>query len=110
MLFEMLWRVAVALFAAFGLYCAMRMLVEALFSSDRIAVAIEVETHGDAEELDMLLHEARVVFGRRRGTRLIVLLSSALMDGTLGTGTELTPACEELLDRYGAECYLMDYE
>ena len=110
MFFEMLWRVAVAMLAAFGLYCALRMLVEALFSSDRIAVAVEVETYGDAEDLDMLLHEARVVFGRRRGMRLIVLLSSSLMDGTLGTGTELSHACEEILDRYGAECYLMDYE
>ena len=110
MFFEMLWRVGVALFAAFGLYCALRMLAEAMFSSDRIAVAIEVETHADAEALDMLLHEARVVFGRQRGMRLIVLMSAALMDGTLGTDMELSPACEEILARYGAECYLMDYE
>ena len=110
MFFEALWRVAVALFAAFGLYCALRMLAESLFASDRIAVAIEIETRGDARDLDMLLHEARVLFGRRRGMRIVVLLSAELMDGTLGEGTTLSPACEELLERYGAECYLMNYE
>ena len=58
--------------------------------------------------LDMLLHEAVSAFSRRRGMRVTVLLSVSLMDGRVGEGEELLPAYRELLDRYGAECYLID--
>ena len=108
MLFGYVIEVSVALFAVFGFYCAVRMFFELLFTPGQIAVAVEVREREDAEELDMLLHEARSTFLRKGKARIVVLLSSELMDGTVGKGEELDPHYGELLDEYGAECYLID--
>ena len=98
----------VALFAVFGFYCAARMLCELLLAPPQIAMAIEVREERDVRELDMLLHEARASLLRKGHARLVVLLSAELMDGTAGVGEELAPPYEELLEEYGAECYLID--
>ena len=98
---------AVALFAVFGLYCAMRAVVGLLFPSRRISVAVEVRDKKDAENLDILLGEA-VASSLQRGARLVVLLSVDLMDGTVGEGEELSEHYADLLDRFGAECYLIE--
>ena len=108
MLFGYVIEVAVALFAVFGFYCAARMFCELLFSPSQIVVAIEVREKQDAQELDMLLHEARSAFLRKGRARLVVLVSADLMDGTVGEGEELFPLYDELLEEYGAECYLID--
>lgn len=100
--------VLVALFAVFGFYCAARVLFELLFSSDRLAVAVEVMSEEDVSELDLLMREAHGSFLRRRAVRLVVLISVELMNGTVGAGEELFPPYRDLLDRYGADCYLID--
>ena len=100
--------VFVALFAVFGFFCAARILFEIFFSSDRLAVAVEVRSEEDVSELDFLLHEARGSFLRRRAARLVVFISADLMNGTVGAGEELFPPYRDLLDRYGADCYLID--
>ena len=108
MLFGYVIEAGVAVFAVFGFYCAVRMLCELLFASPQIAVAVEVREASDAEALDMLLHEARVAFLRRGHAHLVVLVSSDLMRGCMGEGEELFPVYEDLLDKYGAACYLID--
>jgi hypothetical protein len=108
MLFGYVIEALVALFAVFGFFCAARMLCELVFASPQIAVAIEVREKQDVQELDMLLHEARAAFLRKGRARLVVLISSDLMDGTVGDGEELSPLYDELLEEYGAECYLID--
>lgn len=105
---EVLLAVAAALFAVFGFWCALHMFAECLFASEQIAVAIEIREKKDAEMLDMLLHEARSAFLRKGKARIVVLLSSDLMDGTVGEGEALSGAYQDLLDFYGAECYLID--
>ena len=50
---------AVALFAVFGFFCAVRVVADLLFPSKRISVAVEVWTREDAEALDMMLREAK---------------------------------------------------
>lgn len=110
MFLEILLRVGVALFAAFGLISALQMLTRLLFGSDRLAGAVEVKTYEDAENLDQLLHEARITFGGCGTSRLMVLISTSLMDGTLGVGEECSDECLEILDCYGADCYLIDFE
>ena len=110
MFFRMLIEVGVAMFAAYGIYCALKALAELLFPTRQIAVAVEVRTPDDAEKLDLLLHEARMAFWRRGGTRTVVLLSADLMDGRVGRGDELFAQYDELLERYGAECYLIDMD
>lgn len=100
--------IAVALFAVFGFFCAVSAFLELLFASDRITAAVEVRERRDVDELDMLLAEARGAFLRKGKTRLVVLLSTDLMDGTVGEGDELHDEYADLLDRYGAECYLIE--
>ena len=110
----MYWRtileVVAALFAVFGFACAVRMLTEVLFAAEQISVAVEIKTKEDADMLEMLLHEAQSAFLRKGHARLTVLLSTELMDGTVGAGEELSDDIVELLDRYGAECCLIDPE
>lgn len=110
MFLEILLRVGVALFAAFGLICALQMLTRLLFGSDCLTGAVVVRSHEDAEELAELLHEARIVFGGCGTSGLVVLISTSLMDGTLGVGEECNDECLEILDCYGADCYLIDFE
>ena len=110
MFFEILLRVGVALFAAFGLICALQMLARLLFGSDRLAGALEITSHEDAKDLDRLLHEARITFGGCGTSRLVVLISSTLMDGTLGIGEDFSDECLEILECYGADCYLIDFD
>ena len=108
MFLNLFWGILLLACSVFGAYCAIKTLAEALFSSDRITVALEILDRQDADELDMLLCEAQSTSLRRGRTRVVVLLSSALMDGTVGVGDELYDGYSDLLDRYGAECYLID--
>ncbi len=108
MFFGLFWNILVLSLSVFGAYCAIKTFSEALFSSDRITVALEVRERQDAEDMDMLLREAQSVSVRRGRPRVVVLLSNELMDGTVGEGEELYDDYMELLDRYGAECYLID--
>ena len=110
MLFELLFRVGVALFAAFGLICALQMLSRLLFCCDRLAGAVEIRSCEDAEALAELLHAAKIAFGGSGASRLLVLISTSLMDGTLGVGEEMSDECLEILEGYGADCYLIDFD
>ncbi|MBR3895357.1 MAG: hypothetical protein IKJ35_09495 [Clostridia bacterium] len=100
--------IGVAMLAVFGFCCAVKMLAELLFPSDRIAVAVEIMEEQDARTMDLLLREAQTLsVGKGRG-RMVVLISAALMDGTVGLGDTLDEEFAVLIDSYGAECYLID--
>ena len=105
---EMVLMGGVLVFAVFGLWCVIRMAAEIFFSPPQIAVAVEIRNEEDAEMLDVLLHEAGSAFLRKGKARLVVLLASDLMDGTVGMGEDLLPEYQELLDLYHADCYLID--
>ena len=107
MLWQTILDVAAALLAVFGFYCALRMVADLFWNPKQICVAVKVQNKEDAEMLDVLLHEAYSAFFRK-GRRIAVLLSSELMDGTVGLGEELFEKYSDLIDTYGAECYLID--
>lgn len=94
--------------AIFGAACAIVILCEWLFASRQVVVAVELRTREDAAALEILLEEAEHTAIRRGGTRTVVLISQSLMDGTLGVGEELFESARELLDRYDADCYLIE--
>lgn len=98
---------SIALFGVFGLYSILRILVDWLFPPQGLCIAVEVLDKRDAEALDMLLTDA-VAKAFCRGGRPIVLLSTSLMDGTVGEGDALSEQYAALLDRFGAECYLIE--
>ena len=108
MFFRMLIEVGVAMFAAYGILCAFKVGAELLFPSQQIVVAIEVRTKEDADALDVLLYDAKSLVWRRGRTRTVVLLASDLMDGRVGYGEALLEPYASLIERYGAECYLID--
>lgn len=107
MLWDILLEVMAAMFAVFGFYCALRMAADLFWNPKQLCIAVEVRNTKDAEMLDVLLHEAYSAFFRK-GRRIVVLLSSELMDGTVGLGEELFEKYSDLIDTYGAECYLID--
>ena len=108
MFFGLFGSILVLWLAVFGAYCAIRTVSEAFVSSDRIAVALEVREQADVNDMDMLLQEARSLSVGRGRSRVVVLISADLMDGTVGFGEELLEPYAALLDRYGADCYLID--
>ena len=104
-----LWLViTVALLAVIGLWCSLSILLELLFPCEQVTLAVRVRYKQDADMLDMLLHEAESAFLRRGRTRLVVLISASLMDGTVGVGEELLEPYAEVIEAFGAECYLIE--
>ena len=90
-------------FALFGLVCAIELIVEACFPDRRIFTVVEIRSPEDAEVLDLLLAEAKRTSMRSVSSRVGVLMSeNVLCDG------EVPPKMLEILDRYGAECYLCE--
>ena len=94
--------------AVFGAFSAITTLCEWLFASQQVVIAVELRTREDAIVLENLLEEAEHTALRRGGTRTVVLISQSLMDGTIGIGTELYESATELIDRYDADCYLIE--
>ncbi len=90
-------------FALFGLVCAIELIVEACFPDRRIFTVVEVRTAEDADALDLLLSEAKRTSMRSVSSRVGVLLS-----GDVLCDREIPPKMLEILDRFGAECYLCE--
>lgn len=110
MIWDLILNVSTALFAVFGFACALRALAEWFFAPPNLTMAVEVRNKEDADMLDMLLHEARSAFLRKGRRRLVVLISTDLMNGIVGHGDLLFSEYEDLLARYGAESYLIDID
>ena len=100
---DMLLAVAVSMLAVFGLWCAIKFPIEALFSSGRVVAAIELRNQKDAELLDVLLHEARSAFFRKGMRRIVVLIDEPLLYGSIGTDGVPNEQVLELLAYYGAD-------
>ena len=101
MFWSLFFAVFVAVLAAFGLACGIRMIVEACFPLPQILVVTEIKTEADVELLELLLREAQNCFVRRNSSRVGVLLSEKLCKNG-----EIPEDILKLLKKYGAECYL----
>ena len=108
MIFDLILEITVALFAVLGFYAALRIVADLFWAPRQLRIAIDIQTEKDADMLDMLLHEARSAFLRKGRAKLVVLLASDLMDGTVGEGDTLHDEYAELIDSFGAECYLVE--
>ena len=64
---------------------------------------VEIQTAEDADSLDLLLAEAKRTSQRSASARVGVLLSPTLLqDG------KIPPKMLDVMERYGAECYLCE--
>ena len=95
-MWELLFYVAMATAAVFGLICALWLLADLLCGS-RVGVAVRVMYTEDREHLDLLLSEAKDLFGRRRD--IVVLLSREQ--------PPLNAQEVALLQRYHAQLYII---
>jgi hypothetical protein len=100
---DTLLAVTVSMLAVFGLWCAIKLPIEAFCSSGRVVAAIELRNQKDAELLDVLLHEARSAFFRKGMRRIVVLIDASLLDGVIGKEGVPDEQILELLAYYGAD-------
>ena len=100
---ETLLAVTVSMLAVFGLWCALKLIGETLFSHKCLVAAIEMTNEKDAEMLDVLLQQAHSAFFCQRSRRIVVLFDAPLLYGRLGHDGVPSEHVLELLAFYGAE-------
>ena len=97
--------VLIAALAVIGFYGVLHALLEVVLRPRQIVTAVVVQSMKDAEDLDILLCEARRAPCKGGKCRLLLVVSADLMDGRVGeagTGT-LKEEYAVLAERYGAE-------
>ena len=104
---RVIFEIFLAAFAVIGFYGILRMIVEAVFPSDYLDVAVRIYDEEQVERLDIILKIADSKSCRRRGEGLVVLISSQLMQGVMGYGEVLRPELEALLRQYNADCFVV---
>ncbi len=100
--------VSIALLALAGAYSLLHMLSAAILHPRGLTTAVVLRNAVDEFALDILLGEAVRNPGRRRGERVVLLVSRSLMDGRMGFGECLLAPLAEVADRYGAVVYIVD--
>ena len=98
----------ILLFSVFGFSCAVWMLADWGTAPNNQALAVLIMNQNDADLLDLLLEDARHSFFTKCSKSPVVLISSELMNGTVGFDDVLFEKYEQILDRYGAECYVIE--
>ncbi len=91
----------------FGVFCALRVLSDALFLSEPVCVAVRVFDEEALASLEILLEEAQSVLpaGTRRRGSIVVLYDDRL----LGADGAPSSAARALLERFGAVCYIIHH-
>lgn len=100
---DTLLAVTLSMLAVFGLWCALKLIGETLFSHKCLVAAIEITNEKDAEMLDVLLQQAHSAFFRQRMRRIVVLIDAPLLYGRMGHDGVPSERILELLAYYGAE-------
>ena len=112
MLALLILEIGIACLSVFGFYCFLRMVFDFFFARKLFWITVEIREDRDADMLDMLLHEAQSAFFRKRGMRVLVLISNRLFEKEI-VGTNdgvLYDEYAEILEEYAAECYIMDWD
>ena len=104
---ETLLAVTLSMLAVFGLWCALKLIGETLFSHKCLVAAIEITNEKDAEMLDVLLQQAHSAFFCQRMRRMVVLIDAPLLYGRMGHDGVPNERILELLAYYGAEYRVM---
>ncbi len=97
---ETIFQVVIAALSVIGFYGILHGLFESLLVPRELATAVIITSEITPAELDMLLCEARrAPFGR--GKRVILTVSSALLDSGMGAGGRLSEDYAEIVEKYG---------
>lgn len=92
-----------AAFAVFGVWCALRLAIEAWCSSPCITLTVCVSDEKTAACLGALIREARAHLSGRRGSSIAVLYDRRLLDGE-----SIPDAVLFVCRRHGVRCYIVD--
>jgi hypothetical protein len=92
-----------AAFAVFGVWCALRLAIEAWCSSPCITLTVCVSDEQTVACLGALICEARAHLACRRGSSIAVLYDRRLLDGE-----RIPDAVLCVCRRHGARCYIAD--
>ena len=107
---RIIFEIFLAAFAVIGFYCILKLVAELLFPSDCLDVAVRIYDEEQVERLDIILNIAASKGYRHRGEGIVVLISSRLMQGTMGYGEVLRPELEALLRHYNADCFVVNLD
>ncbi len=100
--------VIIAVLSVVGFYSILRALAASCLTPRQVTTAVVLQEAVDEFSLDILIDEAMRNPLRRRGGRVIVLVSRALMDGRMGYGDTLLPPHAEVMERYRAVLYIVE--
>ena len=100
---ETVFQVVVAALSVIGLFGVLHGIFESLLVPRELGTAVILTRKITPCELDILLCEARRAPCRRASRRLFLIVSSELMDGTVGEAGKLNEEYAALAERYGAE-------
>ncbi len=100
--------ISVAALAVIGAYAVLREGLLTLAASRQVTVAVILHEAVDEVSLDILLDEAMRHPRRRRGQRIVLILSRHLLRGEMGEGDTLFPHYAQIVDRYRAEVFVAD--
>ncbi len=100
---DTLLAVIVSMLAVFGLWCAIKVLGDMVFTPRCLVAAIEIKNEKDAEMLDVLLQQAHSAFFRQKMRRIVVLIDEPLLYGCIGHDGVPDVRTLELLTYFGAE-------
>ena len=112
MLGFLILEIGIACLTVFGFCCLLQLLFDCFYAAKHFYITVEIREERDADMLDMLLHEARSAFFRKRRMKTLVLISSHLFEKEI-VGTRdgvLYDPYADLLEEYAAECYIMDWD
>ncbi len=105
---ETVAQVLIAALSVIGFYGILHAIFETALRPRQITVAVVVQTMKDAEDLDILLCEARRAPCRGGKPRLFLIVSADLMDGRMGEAGKLKEEYAILVERYGAEVCILE--
>ncbi len=102
---EIILQVTVAALAVIGCYGVLHGILEALFTPRELVSAIVLTESVVPEELDVLLCEARRAPGKR-SRRVILAISPALLQGTMGENGQLYEDFACVVEKYDATLFV----
>ena len=100
---QIISQVLIAALSVIGFYGILHAVFETALRPKQITSAVVVRSVKDAEDLDILLCEARRAPCKGAKRRLFLIVSADLMDGLVGEAGKLKEEYAILAERYGAE-------
>ena len=99
MYFRLAIEIILALFSVFGIYSALRLVVQRFFGDGRIFLAVEILSAEDADRAEDTIREAFESFLLAPSGRLAVIISEELCSDE---------GLMDIIAEYGAECYVRE--